>query len=263
MDSDQNEQPTDQTDQPKDPENPEESGIQEGKSQESTGEPRTQGVHYSPETANKDPDIIDPFQMTPKSQEDKPKRVFGGKQNNQHKMNPKHIALTKAFMDPNSPTYGNKVKSYQSVYGVKNYKGASASACAILDKPRNVDLLQQILTEQGLDIENRVVLLRQIIRGGAERKTKQYRLRKDGSKVQTHESTHEPTFAERAKALDILNKLTGDYEKVKAQVDLDKAGWKALRKQIMAGFGGTLNTEDTIKQVEPTDDPLTLPSDQQ
>ena len=145
----------------------------------------------------------------------------------------KQKALVEAITDKsNKETFGNGTKSVLKVYNTTDISTASSIASETLRKPEIQKAVHRILEDLGANIEHRIDLLWNIGQGKSNRTTKRYNIK--DSKAQLVEVIKaEPTHQERIKAMDVLNRLGGDYEKVKiaSQLAIDK--YRALRKSIL------------------------------
>ena len=144
------------------------------------------------------------------------------------KLNPRQRRFVLGYIDPKSPTYGNQRQSYLAAYGGKQTDmSASVSAHDLLKRPKVRIAMDTIFEAQGLTLQDRAFRLAEIAEGRARRVTKQYVI-KDGERVQASETEAEPTFSDSVKAIDVANRMTGEYERRRAERDVAVDEYRAL-----------------------------------
>jgi gas vesicle protein len=120
------------------------------------------------------------------------------------------------YIDPKSPTFGNQTRSAISAYPHLK-ESSSRSKISRLLKNENSQLsneLRQALKDTSLEIRSRVQLLSNIIKAPT---SKTVATDSDGNTISSV-TKHDPTL--QLKALDMINRLSGDYAKADAQVSL-------------------------------------------
>jgi hypothetical protein len=159
------------------------------------------------------------------------------------------------YLSPDSPTYDNKTRSYMAAYGNSNPQSSATIASQQLSKPHMQAAINTILSKSRLQVQDRVDLLSSFAHGVCTpRKVKRQVIDKTGEIIDLTDS-YEPTFTERLKAIDQVNKLAGDYDlgrlRVKETEDAHKLIKSRLLKQLQTDIEQTV--DDTVKDL--TDDP--------
>ena len=145
-----------------------------------------------------------------------------------------------AFLDPESPTYLDRTASYKRIYPdsrVLPDRTIQQYTFHKLRRYRQNGLIAAYLAAIDMEIQRRLAWLKPIMQGTAVRETKQYtRVKLDdgtfGEKL-TGRTVSTPSFQERIKAIDLVNKMTGEYDK--RRIEANEAGQqlKSLRKQAL------------------------------
>lgn len=132
--------------------------------------------------------------------------------------NPKHVAFISAYVDPESPTYGNATRSAE----VAGYKGNNNVlgnvAHNLLKSPKVRESVETRLAQLGADVTVRLQLLRDIMTGTAEEVTTTHQEVAKGEWRETRTVRKVPASV-RVKAIDIANKMTGLYDENRAKGD--------------------------------------------
>ena len=120
------------------------------------------------------------------------------------------------FIDPTSPTFGNQTSSAISAYPhIKESSSKTKVSRMLNDTNSQLSTeLRQALKDTSLEIRSRVQLLANIIKAPT---SKTVATDSEGNTISSV-SKHEPIVALRA--LDMINRLSGDYAKADAQVNL-------------------------------------------
>ena len=120
------------------------------------------------------------------------------------------------FIDPNSPTFGNQTSSAISAYPhIKESSSKTKVSRMLNDTNSQLSTeLRQALKDTSLEIRSRVELLANIIKAPT---SKTVATDSEGNTISSV-SKHDPTI--QLKALDMVNRLSGDYAKADAQVNL-------------------------------------------
>lgn len=154
------------------------------------------------------------------------------------------------YLNKDSPTYLCAAKAYQETTQCK--QGSSASyAYVYLDKLRRDGLVQEYMQRIGLGVEVRQVRLVEIINGTATRTETTTTETAKGTVTKTRSVT--PSYHERLKAIDILNKMEGVYQEAKIKRDIEGQELKELfRKQRKELLDRTPAKNSTRKQIVDT-----------
>ena len=120
------------------------------------------------------------------------------------------------YIDPKSPTFGNQTTSAISAYPHLKESTSKSKISRLLSNNQSQlsTELQQALSDTSLDMRSRVQLLANIIK---EPISKTVATDSDGNTISSV-TKHDPTL--QLKALDMINRLSGDYAKADAQVNL-------------------------------------------
>jgi phage terminase small subunit len=113
------------------------------------------------------------------------------------------------YADPESPTYLNATQSHMAVYGAKNTKTAASSGSRTLANEKVQSAIEIVLEAIGLPVGIRTLDVAQIATGSRRRVVKRETHNAKGALIRTDTTSAEPTFAERLKAHETLNKVTG------------------------------------------------------
>jgi len=134
-------------------------------------------------------------------------------------MNQRHELFLTKYLDPNSRVFGNAAGSYALVYGVEDPKVAAVSACKLLKRADIREEIDRTLEQAEMSRGERVQLLSEIAKGIGQRRTVTKRRRMvEGAEGVMHEELvidavveRDVSFQDQEKAVDLLNKLSGDY----------------------------------------------------
>ena len=120
------------------------------------------------------------------------------------------------FIDPDSPTFGNQTRSAISAYPHIKESSSKTKVSRMLNDTNSQlsNELRQALKDTSLEIRSRVQLLANIIKAPT---SKTVATDSEGNTISSV-SKHDPTI--QLKALDMINRLSGDYAKADAQVSL-------------------------------------------
>lgn len=146
---------------------------------------------------------------------------------------PKQRAFVKAYVDPESPTFGNQTQSYKAAYNTNSYVGTGSSAVRIVKENANVALaIRDEISRQGLGAEVRVGVIRSILDGRHKAKsTATTRKLADGAVQTSTEST--PRAQDMLKAVALLDRLDGSEAARTAEAHARADVLKGLTKRIM------------------------------
>lgn len=145
----------------------------------------------------------------------------------------------------NPKTHNNSTNSYLACRPAASRATAGVQGCRMLKRPKVKRAIQQIMRDAGCSIEDRVRTLADIHSGKATRKTVISRPAKDADGNQTGEMVvdsvieTEPTFSERSKAIDIINKMDGHYARVQAGKEIAVSReLTALKRRLLKRLRG-------------------------
>ncbi len=172
--------------------------------------------------------------------------------------NPRHEMFLREYLDPNSEVFGNAAGSYALVYGV-DPKVAAVSACKLLKREDIREEIDRTLEQAEMSRSQRVQLLSEIAKGIGQRKTVTKRRRMvEGEDGVMHEELVIDTVVERdvscqdqEKAVDLLNKLSGDYTEAKTVKKRDLFEIPAARelyRELMGTEPPTVTAESLPKK---------------
>lgn len=208
---------------------------------------------------NRPPDVQRKSEKIPKSTKKAPNQgkggkmkvpVNGGKSKKLPELTLKQSLFIQYYTDPNSDTYGNKTRSYMKAYGTESYNGAATEAVRTLQKPKIHAWIDDILEKQGVDTKARVGALASIAHNNTTpRCIKRTITTKRGTTV--IEERQEPTHSERLKAIDQLNKLSGDYDRARNKATLETQDMIDLRRRTFTQDKAKLDRIDRAKDVTP------------
>lgn len=97
---------------------------------------------------------------------------------------------------------------------------------------------EQIFNERQMSVEDRAQDLKRIAKGSERRRTEDYTV-EDGVETLTKVKVAPPSFRERISVYDMINKLTGAYERPKAQARVESEEYRRLIRRVFPkGRGG-------------------------
>lgn len=144
------------------------------------------------------------------------------------KLNTRQRAFVKAFSDPNSKTFGNQTKSYQSVYkGVGNDIAASAGSRLLNNVKVNTEI-EAAFQKSGLTDMVISDKLSDVLLGRYKKHT--VTLNKDKQVIT--ETIADPSVNELVKVSEAIWKVRGVYDKNKAQVQVAEKEYSKLMKDV-------------------------------
>jgi phage terminase small subunit len=140
-------------------------------------------------------------------------------------------AFIQALTDKDSDTFDHYGKAYAKAYGRELDQTASVSGSRLMKKDKIRTWIDDILEKQNAGIEVRVATLASIaLNRTAPRRIKRQTVTRDGDIVDLIEE-HEPSHADRIKAVDVLNKLSGVYDTQRHNDRLAEIEYKELCKR--------------------------------
>lgn len=115
------------------------------------------------------------------------------------------MAFLRAYLDPNSPTYGNGCQSYKAVYRCST-NSATVNACRLLQKPKVKAVMRDIMS---VELEVVIEQLAQVIKGEFIIESVTERFDKDGNFKGKIIVTRNPNVDEIVGAIELLGKMSG------------------------------------------------------
>jgi hypothetical protein len=168
-------------------------------------------------------------------------------------INPRQQAYLYALLDPQSPTYGNQTASYKAAYGTASDTVAAVKASQAVRRDKVHTWIEEILRRHGVDTQARVVELAAIAHNKSAPRTIR-KIVEQGDKRKVITTTEEPTASERLKAIDQLNKLSGDYAKAQAAGTLQAQDeYTDLMSRTFTRDKQRTSRSDRAKNVTPED----------
>ena len=138
------------------------------------------------------------------------------------------------YTNPNSETYDNGTKSVMKAYNTTNENSAGAMATHLLGSNKIQKEIDRILESMNMSYEVRLKLISDIAGNHTTRKVITRHYNKKTKTMQLFSETESPpTTAERLKALDMLCRLTGDYEKARIASNIAKDEYMKLRNKLL------------------------------
>jgi phage terminase small subunit len=166
-------------------------------------------------------------------------------------LKPKERVFVDRYTDPDSPTYSNMTRSAMQAYGYQ-YGAAAVKGHELVKSPKIVSWIDAEMKKQGVDTKARVAALADLMyKRSQPRKIRRQVITKDGNVV-TLVDRYDPTDSERLKAIDQLNKLSGDYAKAQTAGNLTaQADYKQLMSRTFSQDKARTARADRCKDVTP------------
>ena len=164
------------------------------------------------------------------------------RQNKKRKLNLQH----KLFIDnltniDNPKTFNNATQSYAAAYPMSTIQAAGPSGCDLLKNPMIKTSIEQIISDMELGPKVRLKAIKRVLSGDHKQTTVTTSKDRDGN-VYTATSIKSPTASDTLKAVDVLNKTDGTYDKNRAKADVMSSELKSLlrrhRKELTGTRGG-------------------------
>jgi phage terminase small subunit len=134
------------------------------------------------------------------------------------------------YIDQSKDTFNNATQSYLAAYGNKSYKSAQVQASRLLSKPIIQDTIEQLIEELNMGPKVRLKNIEAIITGKHRQETVTTSTDADG-KEYTSKTLKGPRASDVIKAVDLVEKITGTYDKNRAKADVVSTELKALIKR--------------------------------
>jgi hypothetical protein len=165
-----------------------------------------------------------------------------------------------AITDQDNPkTYNNATQSYRVIRPHVTVGTAEVQGHRVISRDRVKTAIQEILDQYGCGVQDRVRQLALTLKGEQRRKTTIYRMAKLGDTEDTGAAggeasrelvvdqviETEPTFNERNKAADILNRMDGTYATVDAAKQIAVSEYEQLRKRFYKQLRASVCTSDS------------------
>ena len=155
------------------------------------------------------------------------------------------------YTDKDNPiTYSNGTQSVMKAYGYDNTNMSAVHANTLLSNSKVKSEVERILDELDMGTKVRLESIKEIIRGSdtQETVTVTTKLDKEGNKTgDTYRAvtTKAPTASDKLKAIDLLGKIDGTYDKNKAKADVVSNELKAIFRQQRRELQGKGRGKDT------------------
>ena len=170
-------------------------------------------------------------------------------------LNVRDKAVCMAYLDKDNPeTYGNGTRSVMAVYKAKSYGAASTKANAMLRKPEIRTYIEALFAETETAIQDRARLLSRIAHGVDRRRTESYGVGEDGQERLQGVTVAGPTYRERLQAIDMISRLTGDYDRAGQAVKIEADEYRRLVREVfrdVTGGGGGRSPRRAKKSLIP------------
>lgn len=153
------------------------------------------------------------------------------------RLKPKHNLFIKHYTDIDNPhTFGNGTQSYLKAYKTCQESTAGVNSSKLLKDTRIRNAIDEQLRSLHFDRTVRLQHVINIAKGEYIKKSIQKHYDADGSLVHTTETSSGVGAEASLKALDMLNKLSGDYEKAKTAERLRARELNKLHQRILGSL---------------------------
>lgn len=157
------------------------------------------------------------------------------------KLKPKEKLFISNYTNPDSPTFSNATQSVIALDKTLQHNSAGTIGSRLLQTVVVQESIDAIITELGMESKVRLNAVNKVITGKHLKRTKTTSTDSDG-KEYTSISETSPSASETLKAIDLVEKITGTYDKNKAKADVLSAECKNLlrehKKALETGKGG-------------------------
>ena len=128
-----------------------------------------------------------------------------------------------AYMDKDNPdTYGNGTQSALKAYNTESSNAANQIAMETLQSPTVQTYIEQINAAQGNSIEERSIVLAQVVNGSHIARTHSTLRDSEGKVINKTEVVKEPSVKDILHAIDLSNKVEGVYNRASVQEHVAK-----------------------------------------
>ncbi len=157
-------------------------------------------------------------------------------------MNIKHQDFISKYTDPNnSVTYGNGTQAVQAVYHYPSDKTAGVQATRLLKIDSVRSDVERIISELNMGAKVRLNAINCIITGKHRQETTTTTVDAEGKEYKST-TLKAPRASDIVKAVDLVEKITGTYDKNRAVTDAVsvelKAVFRAQRAELTGKRGG-------------------------
>ena len=147
------------------------------------------------------------------------------------------------YTDINTNTYGNGTQSVKQAYNYSDDNSAAVTANRLLSNTKVKSEVERIIHELDLGPKVRLMAVKKIIEGSDKQKTTTITTKLDSKGKKTGETykavtTKAPTASDKIKAIDLLGKIDGTYDKNKAKADFVSTELKAIFRVQRAELTG-------------------------
>jgi len=147
-------------------------------------------------------------------------------------LKPREIAFVQGYANPASTTFGNATQSYASCHPNASIETARREGWETLTRPHIAQSVIETINNAGLGVEVRADSIRRIIShkdiGRVVSRVK--RNEEDGTVETVTESG--PSHVATLKAIEVLNKMDGTYERGRVAADVARDEYRDLRKRF-------------------------------
>jgi hypothetical protein len=147
-------------------------------------------------------------------------------------LRPREQAFVHAYADPASSTFGNGTQSYLVVAPDVGYDTARSSAVRMLANDSVSTSICDILNKANMGLEVRVDSIRRIISHKDIGRTVSKVRHTEDETITTTESG--PGYRDVLKAVDVLNKVDGLYDRNRAAADIASTEYRSLVKRFFS-----------------------------
>ncbi len=144
------------------------------------------------------------------------------------KLNLQHQQFIDNYTDiNNTDTFNNATQSYLQTYPKAQYNTAQVQSSRLLSTPMIQGSIEALIDELNMGAKVRLNTINQVLTGRHEQKTTTTSQDKDGNEY-TATTVKSPTASDTLKAVDLLAKIDGTYDKNKAKADVVSTELKEL-----------------------------------
>lgn len=143
------------------------------------------------------------------------------------------------YTDINNPiTYSNGTQSVRQAYNYSSDNTAAATASRMLTNNKVKSEIDRVLSELNMGTKVRLKVLNKVLTGSHRQKTMTRTTDKEGHEY-TAITVKTPTASDALKAIDLLGKIDGTYDKNKAKADVVSADLKDIMRRHRRELTGT------------------------
>lgn len=146
-------------------------------------------------------------------------------------MTPKQQAFINYYTNINNPkTFGNATQSTIKAYNNNNHNYAKVQGSRLIANDNIKSEIDRVLKELNLDSKVRLKAIKEVILANYKQETETISTDKAGN-TYTAKTYKTPSARERLQAVDLIEKISGTYDKNKAKADIMSSELKSLIKQ--------------------------------